>query len=110
MKLSKKQLELEDGIRREWIMPNGLGGFASSTVLGANTRRYHGLLVAPLIPPANRNLLISKVDESITIGGEKYNLFTNLSKNYVSEGYKYLESFEKEYLPVLSLLNLMYQL
>ena len=100
MKLSKKQLDLQSGIRKEWLLSNGIGGFASSTVLGANTRRYHGLLVAPLIPPASRHLVISKVDESISIAGKKYNLFTNLCKNYVSDGYKYLESFEKNYIPV----------
>lgn len=102
MKLSKKQLDLQDGIRREWVISNGIGGFASSTVIGANTRRYHGLLIAPLIPPANRHLLISKLDESITIGNEKFNLFTNLCRNYVSDGYKYLESFEKNYIPVFN--------
>ena len=52
MKLSKKQLDLKNGIEREWIITNGIGGYASSTVLGTNTRRYHGLLVAPLKPPA----------------------------------------------------------
>lgn len=102
MKLSKKQLDLKDGIKLEWLMSNGIGGFASSTVIGANTRRYHGLLVAPLLPPASRHLLISKVDESITIGNEKFNLFTNLCKNYVSDGYKYLEGFEKNYIPVFN--------
>ena len=86
MKLSKKQLDLQNGIRREWVLSNGIGGFASSTVLGANTRRYHGLLIAPLIPPANRHLLVSKLDESITIQNQKYDLFTNLCRNYVSEG------------------------
>ena len=99
MKLSKRQLELKEGIRKEWVISNGIGGFASSTVLGANTRRYHGLLVAPLMPPARRHVLISKVDESIIIGNEKFDLYTNLCRNFVSEGYKNLESFEKEYLP-----------
>ena len=102
MKLSKKQLDLKAGIRREWLISNGIGGFASSTVLGANTRRYHGLLVAPLLPPASRHLLISKVDESITIGNEKFNLFTNICRNYISNGYKYLDSFEKNYIPVFN--------
>ena len=102
MKLSKKQLDLQDGIRKEWLITNGIGGFASSTVVGANTRRYHGLLIAPLIPPASRHLLISKVDESIRIDNEYYNLYTNLCKNYVSEGYKYLESFEKNYIPIFN--------
>lgn len=99
MKLGKKQLELNSAIRKEWVISNGIGGFASSSVLGANTRRYHGLLVAPLLPPARRHLLISKLDESIFIGNEKFDLYTNICKNYVAHGYKYLESFEKEYLP-----------
>ena len=47
-----KKSNFEDIIKKEWIVTNGLGGFASSTVAGANTRRYHGILVAPLNPPA----------------------------------------------------------
>ncbi|MBQ7410981.1 MAG: glycogen debranching enzyme N-terminal domain-containing protein [Clostridia bacterium] len=100
MKITKKQIELKDCLNKEWILTNGTGGFCSSTVIGANTRRYHGLLVAPLLAPAQRHLLISKLDESITVEGEEYNLFTNVCENYISDGYKYQESFEKEYLPV----------
>ena len=99
MKLEKKDLNLKDGVKKEWIISNGLGGFCSSSVIGANTRRYHGLLVAPLLPPAKRHLLISKLDESIRIGDRNYNLFTNICENYVSDGFKYLESFEKNYVP-----------
>ena len=65
MKLEKKDLSLKDGIKKEWIITNGLGAFCSSSVIGANTRRYHGLLVAPLSPPAKRHLLISKLDEKL---------------------------------------------
>ena len=64
MKISKKKIELKDSLEKEWIITNGLGGFCSSTVVGANTRRYHGLLIAPLIPPAQRHLLLSKLDET----------------------------------------------
>ena len=46
----------------------------------ANTRKYHGLLIAPLTPPARRYLILSKVDESIEIGGKQYNLYTNIGK------------------------------
>lgn len=102
MKITKKQIELKDCLNKEWILSNGTGGFCSSTVIGANTRRYHGLLVAPLLPPAQRYLLISKIDESITVNDEEYNLFTNVCENYISDGYKYQESFEKEYLPVFT--------
>ncbi len=65
MKLMKKQLEPKKALQEEWLITNGIGGFASSTVLGANTRRYHGLLVAPLKPPARRYLILSKLDESL---------------------------------------------
>ena len=67
MKLSKAQLDLKDGITKEWLITNGIGGYGSSTVLGINTRKYHGLLVAPLTPPARRHVILSKVDESIEI-------------------------------------------
>lgn len=99
MKLSKKKIDLKEGLNKEWIIANGIGGFCSSTVLGANTRRYHGLLIAPLIPPAQRHLLVSKVDEAIRVNGKSYNLYTNVCENYISDGYKYLDSFEKEILP-----------
>ena len=100
MKISKKQIELKECLGKEWIISNGIGGFAATSVLGANTRRYHGLLVASLMPPARRHLIISKLDESIIVDNEEYNLFTNVCKNHISDGYKYLESFEKEYLPI----------
>lgn len=99
MKLGKKDLSLKDGINKEWVITNGLGAICSSSVLGANTRRYHGLLVAPLLPPARRYLAISKLDETIKIGENKYNLYTNICENYISDGYKYLVKFEKKYIP-----------
>lgn len=99
MKFTKEDLNLESGLRKEWLLTNGIGGFASSTIIGANTRKYHGLLVAPLTPPARRYLILSKVDESIQIGENKYDLYTNVGENYISQGYKYLETFEKDYFP-----------
>ena len=99
MKFKKKQLDLKEGLEKEWVISNGIGGFASTTIIGANTRRYHGLLIAPLLPPARRYVLLSKVDEFVYIGNEHYNLYTNVSKNYISDGYKVLDSFEKEILP-----------
>jgi len=52
-----------DGAAREWLVANGIGGYASSTAIGANTRAYHGLLVAAMAPPADRRLLLSSLDE-----------------------------------------------
>lgn len=100
MKFDKNNLNIEEGLNREWIITNGIGGFSSSTIIGANTRRYHGLLVAPITPPARRYLVLSKLDESLEINEKKYDLYTNVGKNYTSQGYKYLESFQKDILPI----------
>lgn len=100
MKYSKKYMNLEKGLKTEWIITNGLGGYAASSIIGANTRKYHGLLVAPLTPPARRFLVLSKVDESIEIVNKKYNIYTNIGKDYVTDGYKYQKYFEKSEIPV----------
>lgn len=100
MKYNKKYMNLEEGLKREWLITNGIGGYCSSTIIGCNTRKYHGLLVAPLTPPARRYVVLSKVDEAIEIGGKAIPLYTNMCKNYISEGYKNLESFEKDYFPI----------
>ena len=100
MKVEKENLNLVKGLQREWIVTNGIGGYASSTIIGANTRRYHGLLIAPINPPGNRHLMLTKLDESVEIGKKKYDLFTNIGKEYISQGFKYLESFTKEILPI----------
>ena len=100
MKLTKDKLDILSGIDKEWIITNGIGGYSSSTVIGVNTRKYHGLLVAPLSPPGRRHLILSKLDESIEIDGENYNIFSNMSNNYISQGFKFQSSFEKEYMPV----------
>ena len=102
MKLSKKQLKIEDALTKEWLITNGIGGFASQSVLGINTRKYHGLLIAPLMPPARRYVILAKIDESIEIDGKEEILYSNICKNYISEGYKRLESFEKVYNPIFN--------
>jgi predicted glycogen debranching enzyme len=68
---------LDEALGREWLVTNGLGGYASSTVLGVNTRKYHGLLVAAFNPPTNRHVLLSKLDEEIQIDNEIYKLGIN---------------------------------
>jgi len=86
---------------KEWIITNGLGGFDSTTTKGGmNERRYHGLLIAPLQPPRQRTLILSKVDESIEINSKKYNLYTNDVDGKITEGYKYQTKFEKDIIPV----------
>ena len=100
MKITKENLNLENGLKKEWIITNGIGGFSSSTVIGANTRKYHGLLIASLTPPGRRHLILSKLDESIEIGNKKYDLYTNVCQNNISEGFKYQEEFRRDYVPI----------
>ena len=99
MKFTKESLDLETGLTKEWLITNGIGGFASSTIIGANTRKYHGLLIAPLNPPANRYVILSKLDESIEVRGKQYDLYTNVCESYISHGYQYQEEFERDYYP-----------
>ena len=100
MEFTKENLNLENGLTKEWLITNGIGGFSSSTIIGANTRKYHGLLIAPLTPPARRFLILSKLDESLETRGRKYDLYTNVCKEYISHGYNYQVSFEKSYVPI----------
>lgn len=81
--------------RREWLVTNGLGGFASGTVAGAVTRRYHALLVAALRPPVERTVTLVKIDAVVVIRGRRIELGAN---EYVDgtmhpRGYAHLESF-----------------
>jgi len=82
----------ERAIDKEWLVTNGLGGFASGTIIGLNTRKYHGLLFAALNPPVERVLLLSKIDERVEVGGRVYNLAANETTSGVSEfGYIHLQ-------------------
>lgn len=89
------------GKNREWIICNGLGGYASSTVTGANTRKYHGLLVASLNPPVKRRVLLSSLDEELILGDEIYRLAVHeYSGAIYPHGHEYLTKFSTEYYPV----------
>ena len=69
---------LKNALSKEWLETNGLGGFASSSIIGANTRRQHGLLVASLRPPGQRRLLLAKFEERVAIDGHESSMSTNL--------------------------------
>ncbi len=86
--------------QKEWLDTNGIGGFASSTIIGANVRRYHGLLVASLNPPAGRFVLLSKLEENISLEGKSFELSTNQYPFIVyPEGHKNIERFEYDLCP-----------
>jgi predicted glycogen debranching enzyme len=78
VRLSRAELAHADvALAREWLVTNGLGGFASGTVALANTRRYHGLLVAALRPPVDRVMMVAKLDVSARYRGQRFELATN---------------------------------
>jgi len=83
---------------REWLCTNGIGGFASGTVSGLLTRRYHGLLVAALKPPLGRTLLVTKLDETVEYDGLKRPLFANrwADTSVDPHGYREIERFRLE--------------
>jgi predicted glycogen debranching enzyme len=80
---------------REWLVTNGIGGYASGTISGVLTRRYHGLLIAALKPPVARTLLLTKLDEIVSYNGQFYDLFANVwaDGTVAPQGYLNIESF-----------------
>ncbi len=91
----------ETASSREWLETNGIGGYASSSISSANTRRYHGLLVAATRPPLGRMVLLSKFEETVLIDGERYELSCNQYPGKIHpEGYKFLTRFRLDPFPV----------
>jgi predicted glycogen debranching enzyme len=92
---------LDQASRREWLETNGIGGFASSTIPGLNTRRYHGLLVAATKPPVGRMVLLSKFEETLVMDGRRFELSCNRYPGVVyPQGYLYLKEFRQDPFPV----------
>lgn len=84
----------EESIQKEWIITNSLGGYASSTILGINTRKYHGLLVAALHPPGDRRVFLSNLNEEVCLGNSMYPLGANEFQSGVfPKGYGFLKEF-----------------
>ena len=83
---------------REWLVTNGIGGYASGTVAGSQTRRYHGLLVAALQPPVGRTQLVSAIDEIVHYAGADFSLATHRWASGAVEpnGFLLLEDFHLE--------------
>ncbi|AKB52610.1 Putative glycogen debranching enzyme, archaeal type, TIGR01561 [Methanosarcina barkeri str. Wiesmoor] len=90
----------DEGIKKEWIIGNGLGGFASSTVINSRTRTYHGLLVAAPANYPGRYLILSSLDEEISTNEETYKLATHKYPGTISpEGFNYLSEFAQNPFP-----------
>lgn len=90
----------DEAVQDEWLETNGLGGWAGSSIIGCNTRRYHGLLVAATVPPTERMNLVNKLDETIILSNQRFDLSTNDYGDVISpQGYQYLSSFKKDLFP-----------
>lgn len=94
--ISKNDLsDFNKNIRREWVLTNGLGGYAGSSVLGAHNRTHQAYLIACLRPPVSRYVVFSKTNESFVQGGQQYDLATAMHFDHqIADGYKYLEAFD----------------
>ncbi|WMW25470.1 amylo-alpha-1,6-glucosidase [Methanolobus sediminis] len=92
--------DYHEGTSKEWLITNGLGGYASSTVIGTNTRKYHGLLVASMNPPVERMVLLSSLDEELYTEDGVHKLAVHKYPGAVyPNGNEYLKSFSAEPLP-----------
>lgn len=102
MRLSAAECQDLDRVQTlEWLEPNGRGGFASGTVAGANTRRYHALLLVARHPPAGRLVLVNHLDEWLHVGDERFPLSTNLYPGVVHpEGYRFCTGFRLDPWPI----------
>src|ERR1700719_507174 len=94
---------LEASSRREWLETNGIGGFASGTINGSNTRRYHGLLVAATKPPVGRFVLLARLEETLICDGSPFELGTNRYPGVVHpQGFRYMKQFRLDPFPVFT--------
>lgn len=85
-------------LRKEWLLTNGLGDYASSSILCCNTRKYHGLLTVNT--PHGRHVLLSTLEESVRGGGKEFFLSTRQHpKALYPDGHEYLESFRLDQWP-----------
>ncbi|HEY8746764.1 MAG TPA: amylo-alpha-1,6-glucosidase, partial [Tepidisphaeraceae bacterium] len=92
--LRVEEWELDALLNREWLTANGIGGYACSTLPGLNTRKYHGLLVAAMAPPARRMVLLSRVEETLWHGGQRFALDCNEYPGVVyPQGQRHLRAF-----------------
>ncbi|MBV8897653.1 MAG: glycogen debranching enzyme family protein [Acidobacteriaceae bacterium] len=95
--------DLDAALGKEWLETNGIGGFASSTIVGLNTRRYHGLLTAATRPPLGRVVLLSKLEETVIRNGARTELACNEYAGAIHPtGHEFLEEFRLDPFPVFA--------
>ncbi len=94
---------LEQGAQKEWLVTNGIGGYASGTIINANTSKYHGLLIAAHKPPGRRVVHLSKLDERFLSGPCAYNLATNqYASGFAELGFIHLQQVRIDPFPTFT--------
>jgi len=95
--------DLNAALSREWLETNGIGGFSSSTIVGLNTRRYHGLLTAATKPPVGRLVLLAKLEETLVIDGRRYDLSANQYSGAIHpRGFEFQSGFRLDPFPTFN--------
>lgn len=89
----------EEALRKEWVVTNGLGGYAGSSLIGAHNRKHQGMLIASLHPPVDRFLVLSKIHETLNLGGRSIPLYANRQPGWMTEGYLHLQRVIYDELP-----------
>jgi predicted glycogen debranching enzyme len=90
------QMSIEDLLTKEWLLTNNRGGYASSTIVGCNTRRYHGLLIGSLDPPANRIMALANCLEMVIFNDKVFKLSTfEFSEKIKPEGFSHINRFRQ---------------
>ncbi|NWF95988.1 MAG: glycogen debranching enzyme N-terminal domain-containing protein [Candidatus Thorarchaeota archaeon] len=101
--LEDADLNLNRAVTFEWLYTNGLGGYASSTIVGLNTRGYHGILACSLSPPVDRWVTVSRLDEVVVTSQGECNLSTEqTTKGVTHRGYRQLRGFMMNPLPQMT--------
>ncbi|MHC4323749.1 MAG: amylo-alpha-1,6-glucosidase, partial [Planctomycetota bacterium] len=89
--------DIDNLLTKEWLLTNGRGSYASSTIAGCNTRAYHGLLIGSLMPPANRVMALSSCLEMVISGGKIFNLSTfEFPDKFAPTGFGFLKKFRRD--------------
>ena len=88
---------VEDLLTKEWLLTNNRGGYASSTIIGCNTRKYHGLLIGSLNPPVNRIMALANCLEMIIVKGQVFNLSTfEFNEKFAPDGFAFIKQFRQD--------------